>query len=586
MIDIIIYDAGVRIPLSAARFVAAAAAVGVVMTVSAEAHAVRLVVRASPTIEARAYVDGDAYVLRGALRDDVGSPIASAHVEVSILRGAGPGERVPLPPAQPCTARPAGSGNAGRAIQLANDAYVLDTDGAGVFCVRAPKLPERGVLQVRFTGLGALDPVTVETAYDVARAAPVWGWDPRPDDIDLDVPRALATVSIADASRGTEGVAVTLWDERGAVLATGRTDGDGRAILAFATTLLSPPGAGSWEVRAGNARSGEPALRAAVTRIARVALVTAPPAEPIVPSDGHLFEVVAETSRGPADGGAVEAVIGDRVVGTGPVRAGQARVPVAFELKGAGNLPLTFRYLSASPFLKAGPPVTIPLAVRPPSPLRRAPLLLLGLGVLAWIARSWRRAPAVARPAREASAEPVAEVVAHALKNAEGWQGTVVDAHGRSPIQGASVGLWVRDFHGERCAAAATTDAQGSFALRATPPSVALLVIEAPFHSRLERPLPPPGKLTIALVARRRSLLNRLVDAARRAGGGWVGEGDPTPGHVARVGLDAGKRDPAAWALAVESAAFGTAAVDAATEERIAALETDLPPVPARDVRR
>jgi len=148
--------------------------------------------------------------------------------------------------------------------------------------------------------------------------------------------------------------------------------------------------------------------------------------------------------------------------------------------------------------------------------------------------------------------------------------------------------VWVstRDFHGERITGETKTDADGRFRLAGATTPNALLVIEAVLHSRLERPLPPPGKLAIALVLRRRSVLNRLIEAARRSGGGWIGEAEPTPGRIAKVGLDAGRRDPAAWALAVESAAFGDGAVDAATEQRIDAMATELPPVPGRDVRR
>lgn len=561
------------------------ACVGALLTAPTSAFAVKLVVRAAPALEARAFVDGEAFVLRGTLRDDVGTPIPSAHVEVSVI-AAGGSAPLPLPAPQPCSASAGG-----HPPHASPDAYVLDTDVAGVFCARTGKLPDVGLLRVRFAGFGALEAVALEAPYDVSRAAPTWAWDPKPDELDLDVPRTLATVVVSEGTRAVEGTPLTVWDERGIAVAAGRTDAEGRAALSIETRVLAAPGAGTWEVFPGSARpaagaSANPPLRAAVTRVARVSLVTAPPTAAIVPADGYAFDVVAETSRGPAEGGAVEAAVGDRVVGAGPVRGGKARVQIAFELKGAGSVPLTFRYLSASPFLRPGPAVTIPLAVRPPSPWRRTPLLLLGLVVLGWIARSWRRAPAAPREATAVDAPPVAEIVAQPVRDADGWEGTVIDAHTRRPVATATVSLMTRDFHGERVTNEATTDREGRFRLTGRPTPGALLVIEAALHSRLERALPPPGKLGIALVLRRRSVLNRLIEAARKAGGGWVGEVEPTPGRIAKVGLEAGRRDPAAWALAVESAAFGDGAVDAATERRIDAMETELPQVPARDVRR
>lgn len=555
--------------------------VGILLTSTHPAYAVKLVVRAAPSLEARVFQDGDAFVLRGTLRDDVGAPVPNAHVDVSVI-AAGGAVPVSLGLPVPCSATAGG-----HPPHAAPDAYVLDTDATGVFCARTAKLPEIGLLRARFAGLGALEPVALEIGYDVSRASPTWTWDPKPEEIDLDVPRALATVVVNDGVHGVVGTALAMFDERGTLLASGRTDADGRASLPVAASALAGPGAGTWEVFPGSSKGpGTAALKVSVSRIARVSLVTAPPAEAIVPADGYPFDVVAETSRGPADGGAVEASVGDRVVGTGPVRSGRARVPVAFELKGAGSLSLTFRYLSASPFLRAGAPVTIPLAVRPPSPFRRAPLLLLGLAVLGWIARSWRRAPATAREATPTDAEPVAALVAQPVRNAEGWEGMVLDAHTRRPIPGATLALVTRDFHGERRLMEVTTDREGRFQLRGNGGATATLVVDAHLHSRLERALPPPGKLAIALVARRRSILNRLVEAARRAGGGYAGHAEPTPGQIARAGLEAGRGDPTTWALAVESAVFGDAPVDSAVEQRINALETDLAAGPARDVRR
>jgi hypothetical protein len=590
--------------------------------VSGNASAVKLVVRGAPTLQARATLDGGAYVVRGTLLDDMGAAVSGATVEIGVIPAGGSGP-MPLPAAVPCgpvvgleprnpAPAPALPGVGGAAARLGGPrlspnhaAFLLPTDESGAFCVRALGLPDVGLLAAKFAGLGPLDAVSVEIPYDASKTAPAWQWDPRPDEVDLDVPQALFTVVVSDGSRidaqasgdgtrghGVEGLPLTLWDERGVALAHARTDVDGRATLAFSTQVLGEPGAGSWEVMAGSTRppdSGTSAskapLRATISRVSRVSLVTAAPTEPIVASDGHRFAVVAQSSRGDVEGGVVEAVVGDRVVGVGPVHTGHAEVNVAFELKGAGSIPITFRYLPSSPFLRAGPPITLSLPVRPPSPLRRAPLLLLGLVVLGWIARSWRRAPAAPRAVEAVASEPVAGLVARTVKHAVGWEGVVVDAHSRAPLARVSVAVVTRDFHGERRLLEAVTDSQGKFRLDDAKIGTATLVVESRLHTRLERPLPPPGRLSIALVARRRAVLNRLLEAARRVGAARS-DAEPTPGQLAQEGARRGKPASAAWALAVESAAFGDEIVDAEREAAVNALETDLSGIPAPDVRR
>jgi hypothetical protein len=560
------------------------------------------------------------------LLDDMGAPVVGATVEVRVIASGGTGP-IPLPAPVPCGAiglggdpsvpfpanananglllAPVGNGasppgmlvpNRGPRLTPNHAAFLLPTDGAGAFCVRALGLPDIGLLAAKFAGEGPLDAVSIEVPYDASKAAPAWAWDPRPDEVDLDVPQALFTVVVNDGNRGDahalEGIPLTLWDERANALAHGRTDPDGRATLSFATSLLADPGAGTWEVLPGsnrpstaaNATSQAP-LRATISRVTRVSLVTAAPTTAIVPADGHRFAVVAQSSRGNVEGGVVEAVVGDRVVGVGSVHAGQALVNVSFELKGAGTIPITFRYLPSSPFLRAGSPITLSLPVRPPSPLRRAPLLLLGLFVLGWIARSWRRAPAAPRQPEAAAAEPVAGLVARAIKHAVGWEGVVVDAHSRSPLPRVTLAIVTRDFHGERRLIETVTDSHGKFRLDDAKIAGATLVVDAPLHARLERPLPPPGRISIALIARRRAVLNRLLDAARRVGAARP-DAEPTPGQLAREGERRGKAGSAAWALAVESAAFGDEIVDAEREAAVNALETDLSGIPAPDVRR
>jgi hypothetical protein len=78
-----------------------------------------------------------------------------------------------------------------------------------------------------------------------------------------------------------------------------------------------------------------------------------------------------------------------------------------------------------------------------------------------------------------------------------------------------------------------------------------------------------PGELRIALVTRRRTLLDRLVRWARARGTPWDGPREPTPGHVRRVAARAEADDVAGWAGSVEHAAFGPDPVDTAMERDV-----------------
>ena len=90
------------------------------------------------------------------------------------------------------------------------------------------------------------------------------------------------------------------------------------------------------------------------------------------------------------------------------------------------------------------------------------------------------------------------------------------------------------------------------------------LVAESPLYARVRRPAPPFGTVEIALVLRKRALLDRLVAWARKKGGAFGAEADPTPAQV-RTAAAADER-VARWAAETERAAFGWDPVDAATQ--------------------
>jgi len=114
--------------------------------------------------------------------------------------------------------------------------------------------------------------------------------------------------------------------------------------------------------------------------------------------------------------------------------------------------------------------------------------------------------------------------------------------------------------------ARATSDERGAFTLEGAYRSDARLVVSSADHATHEQALPPPSVLRVALVTRRRALLERLVRWARQRGAPFDGAPEPTPGHVRRAAArhDAGEVE--AWAGRVEQAVYGPDRVDEARE--------------------
>ncbi len=159
-----------------------------------------------------------------------------------------------------------------------------------------------------------------------------------------------------------------------------------------------------------------------------------------------------------------------------------------------------------------------------------------------------------------------------------GWRGKVADAHDGAPIAGAQLSIVAPTFEGDGVLARAVSDEHGAFTLDGAHRGDARLVVSADAHAAHEQPLPPPSVLAVALVTRRRALLERLVKWARQRGAPFDGAPEPTPGHVRRAASRAGAVEIEAWAGGVEQAADGLDPVDEGREREVRARE----PRPAR----
>jgi hypothetical protein len=278
---------------------------------------------------------------------------------------------------------------------------------------------------------------------------------------------------------------------------------------------------------------------------------------------------------GPVAEGAVEARVGDAVVGAAPVERGLARLTLTFAAQGS-EVAVRLRYVPSAPWYEPLGEPTIRVPIRGPSLLSKAPILLAGLAVLAFFLFG-RVSAQKSKPERGMDAasvnrdlgregKPRMEVVRPAERGEQGWTGVVTDAHEGTPIRGARVWIERGTFEGRAILTSVETDAEGRFTLPGIGPVAGdeHMAAEARLHARLVQDLPAPGEISIALAERRRALLARLVKWARRRGAPFDVRPEPTPGHVRRAA--SGEFAAARWADAVERVVFGPGEVDARAE--------------------
>lgn len=285
------------------------------------------------------------------------------------------------------------------------------------------------------------------------------------------------------------------------------------------------------------------------------------------------------------------------VVGAGPVEGGSARIVATFPMPPATTARIHLRYASDAPWFLPGDACVIEQPLQPPSPWKKVPLALaaialLTLSVLARIPALRKKSRAAEEPEDEEMGPGVAFV--RASSPSEGWSGTVVDAHDGNALRGVRVAIERPGMLGTETIAHAVSDANGSFVLGslvARPGDE--LVIEGPFHARLRRPLPKPGVLSVAVLQRKRAVLNDLVDWVKRRGDLFTFKGEPTPAELSSSAALV-RRDVSTWADAVESAAYGGRPVDAAVHEEINRLmpvepegtHSAVPGEPAEDLHK
>lgn len=551
----------------------------------ADAEGLRLRVRGSGRVSSHASRSEGELVFSGTLTDDASQPLAKERVTVRIEEEE-PGvadlaER--LRAAHTC------DGERGAATDVSVDAssgvpvVVTVTDEGGRYCFRAPLPIHRYRAVVAWKGSALVDGATSESTFDLGRRALVLDFDPAPHVVWLDAATSsFEVVALSDEEqtrRVAPNLTLRLTNEGDAPLATAVTDAFGRARFSVTNAALGKAGPG--ELRVSYPGDGDLAAAtqtALVERRANVTLDVVDGArEPANPEDGIPLVVRARANGSTVDDGAVEASLGDTVVGTADVREGLAKLVVTFSADGP-SVPVRLRYVPTSSWFDAASDVVVHVPLRGPNPLRRiaalgACVLVLAFFLAGRIAAGRAKRKPLSPKIDAAPAEPTAavEIVATLEGPDAGFRGRVVDAHERTPVANARVWIERGSFEGVDVLASTTADADGRFSLPDVPrASSERLVAEGRIHQRLTRPLPASGEIVIALVARKRALLARLVGWAKWAGAPFDARPEPTPGHVRNAAID--RPDTARWAGAVERAVFGPDDVDAEREAEIAKL--------------
>jgi hypothetical protein len=548
----------------------AAAAFGLLATQPIHA-APRVQVRGASRVEMQAFGPTSRMTIMGTLRDEVGAPIPRA----KILMGAFVAQDVPAPWLSifPCGRLPSAT-----FVEHVDDA--IEVDDAGTWCVIATLGRDRAALRATFGGDVLHDGPRSEILWDAAQRAMSLSFSPRPDRIDLDAPRNRVSCRVTvPADVGSAGIQLELRDERGQSLGSVYADDAGLAVFDIATAKLSGPGIGALHLGfAGNSSLAATSTTTSITRFARVKLEPGRDELQGDPSSGLDVHVRASTARGPVSEGTVEAVFGSDVVGTGVVRAGVADMFVTFSPpRGVATVGLAIRYVADAPYHMPGESARVTVRLVQSAVALRFLPVVVAAGVAVWLLRGWRRPRRLERVdalAKEPKGVASLEIVGE-TRTVLRWSGRVVDAHDSEPVPGARLRVIAPSFVDLDVVRETLTGSDGRFEFDLqTSVKELRLRLEAPLHSELERALPPPSDLVISLVSRRRTLLQRLVEWARRAGKPWDVSPEPTPGHVARVATAQQRRDEiAAWAQNVERKAFGPDPVDARAEREVKALE-------------
>lgn len=455
----------------------------------------------------------------------------------------------------------------------------LQTDSTGRFCLRWQAAPNTTRLQLRFAGdayHGDCGQTLTFDAQATQQIATQLLFNAPPDSIRIDRSQVVIAGHLQLQSKRAHAelssLPIDLFAD-GKLLAKARSSGDGKVRFRFAGSQLRPPRAAELTLRfAGTSQLAGSQIKRRVTLRAQVQLALQAAPKATAAGDEAFLAIAVKSGGGTVDLGVVEATQPDGIsVASAPVKGGLAKLSVPLPPDAQQRLRLSLRYLPASPFLVAGRPLAVSVAIAPPSPIWRLGLVAVVLLAVAAVSLSWRRSDKTPEAVVQAKQLPPGVHVLEQADGSGGWHGNVIDAHSGLALPDVAIVIRAASLEGDGILHRGRSDEHGhfEFELDELLPGATLLA-ESDSHSKVQRPLPSRGQLRIALETRRRSALRAFVDWTRRQGRPFRRRPEATPGHVQRVAEDDSTR---AWAERVKATVYGPQAVNRSAEQQLRDLE-------------
>lgn len=533
----------------------------------AEARGVRIRGQSQLDLTARRAHSSEPVRVELLARDDAGSPLVGVWLDV-VAPGGSKAAFSPCPGSR-------------LELQHKDEGARVRLDRRGAACLLASGLPARSSLEARFSGdalFGAAEASTPVAESRALRQHLAIRFNHPPAFVSPGAQEVVLRGTLVGDDGSTierAGLELRLVGESERVISVTHSDDLGAFRFAFEPTALGGAGRYSLKVEFAGGEAHEPATASlSITR--QLEAKIEPPRPPLAAVSGDDLELMflVTSEEGPVDGGIVSVEAGGVPLASSEVSNGRAWVAIPTDRRASGAKSVTARFAPATEQWVVGPPATVEFSLSPPDWRTRAALGLLVAVAAAALFLGWRRGRdrSPERPEERRTPGRGIHVVARTTGSGK-FEGVVVDAHEQRPLRGVRLEVRAPSLEHSGVVTFVTSDSEGRFAFEVpTERAHGLeLFAEARTHASERVTLPTGGTVFVALVTRRRALLDRLVRWHRRTAHRRGAVHEPTPAEVRLAHLE----DPEVreWASAIEDAAFGPS--DLAPERDAAIREAE-----------